>query len=337
MRNRPTIIDVARKAGVSKSTVSLVLQNSPAVKKETRAQVLAAIEATNYVYNRAAANLRGSGAGLIGLVINDLRNPYYTELAATTQMAFSARGYATVIANSNEDPEIQDQVVASMLEHGVDALMIAPCYSDTSETFDNIQRAGIPTLQVLRKNDPRTDIFPFYSMDYLDGSLLATEHLISQGAQNIAFVGGVETREITQERKTGYLNKMHATRRTIRAFHGGADRAFGYQTALDIARNHPDLDGAVTFNDLIALGMMAGFAETGIVVGREFLLVGFDDIQEASQSYPKLSSVRCNVTEFGAKTAEILLNWLENDIRPEGTVRFPVDLIQRASSGPGRS
>ncbi len=148
MNKRPTIVDVAVVAGVSKSTVSLVLQGSPSVKIETRNKVHDAIRQTRYVYNRAAANLRGSGAGLIGLIINDLRNPYYTELAASVQMAFSASGYATVIANSNEDPAIEEQVVASMIEHDVSALMIAPCYDGGSKMFDDIHHANIPTLQV---------------------------------------------------------------------------------------------------------------------------------------------------------------------------------------------
>ncbi len=332
MNKRPTIIDVAKEAGVSKSTVSLVLQKSPLVKKETRAQVLSAIEDTKYVYNRAAANLRGGGTGLIGLVINDLRNPYYTELAATTQMAFSKRGYATVIANSNEDPVSQAQVVGSMLEHGVAALMIAPCYGGDSRLFDDILRAGIPTLQVLRKVDPRTDLFPFFSMDYEAGSYLAAQHLVDRGAKNIAFVGGVKSREITQERKEGYLLKMAEMDRGTSIFHGAVDRAFGYAKALDIARNFPELDAAITFNDLIALGMLAGFAEAGIVVGKDFRLVGFDDIKEAAQSYPKLSSIRCNVNKFGTETAEILLNWLEDDVHPQSFRRFPVEMVARASS-----
>jgi len=332
MNKRPTIIDVAKAAGVSKSTVSLVLQKSPLVKKDTRAQVLSAIEDTKYVYNRAAANLRGAGTGLIGLVINDLRNPFYTEFAATTQMAFSARGYATIIANSNEDPDIQDQVVTSMLEHGVAALMIAPSYSTDSRTFDNILRAGIPTLQVLRMNDRRTDIFPFFSMDYEGGSYLAADHLVNRGAKSIAFVGGVENREITQERKHGYIRKMQETGRDLVVYHGAANRAFGYATALDISKNTPGLDAAVTFNDLVALGMMAGFAEAGVRVGKDFRLVGFDDIQEATQSYPKLTSVRCNIKKFGAKTAEVLLNWLEELTHPEAHVRYPVELVARASS-----
>ncbi|MEP3513731.1 MAG: LacI family DNA-binding transcriptional regulator, partial [Lentilitoribacter sp.] len=108
---RPTIIDVAKKAGVSKSTVSLVLQNSPSVRDETRRQVREAMVEIGYVYNRSAAKMRGSNAGLIGLVINDLRNPFFTEFATSLQMALSESGYATVIANTDENPELQDQVV----------------------------------------------------------------------------------------------------------------------------------------------------------------------------------------------------------------------------------
>lgn len=332
MNKRPTIIDVARVAGVSKSTVSLVLQNSPLVKQETRQQVRDAIEKTRYVYNRAAANLRGAGTGLIGLVINDLRNPYYTELAATVQMVFSSHGYATVIANSNEDPEIQDQVVASMIEHGVSGLMIAPCYGGNGEIFEDIRRAKIPTLQVLRQADKRTDFFPFFSMDYDAGSYLATEHLVARGAQNIAFVGGVESREITQERKGGYLRKLRELGRDAHVFHGASDRAFGYRTALKIASEHREIDATITFNDLVALGMIAGFAEAGVSVGTDFRVMGFDDIEEAAHSFPKLSSVRCDVHKFGSNTAELLLNWLENGVHPQGAKRFPVDLVLRASS-----
>ncbi len=104
---RPTIVDVASRAGVSKSTVSLVLQNSPLVRDQTRADVRRVMAEIGYVYNRAAANLRSANAGLIGLVINDLRNPFFTEFATSVQMALSARGYATVLANTDEDPSFR--------------------------------------------------------------------------------------------------------------------------------------------------------------------------------------------------------------------------------------
>nr|WP_272213354.1 LacI family DNA-binding transcriptional regulator [Marinicella sp. W31]MDC2879305.1 LacI family DNA-binding transcriptional regulator [Marinicella sp. W31] len=166
MARRPTIIDVARHAGLSKSTVSLVLQNSPLVKKETRARVEQSMQALNYVYNRAAANLRGAEAGLIGLVINDLRNPFFAEFAASAQMTFAEHGFATVIANTDEDVGIQDQVIASMVEHGVSALIMSPAYGDDGAVFERIARAGLPALQVLRMASADTARFPFASLDY---------------------------------------------------------------------------------------------------------------------------------------------------------------------------
>jgi len=323
---------VANKAGVSKSTVSLVLQNSPSVKLETREKVQEAIRETGYVYNRGAANLRGGPAGLIGLVINDLRNPYYTELAVSTQMTFSTRGYTTVVANSNEDPKIQEEVISSMLEHGIDALLIAPCYGGTGGDFDQIIRTGIPAIQVLRRGDKRTEQLPFCSMDYERGSYLAAEHLVGQGAKKIAFVGGIESFDITSERKSGYLEKMSETKNKPRLFHGASSRAFGYEMALEITSKHPEIDAVMAFNDLVALGMVAGFAEAGVKLGQDMRLVGFDDIEEAAQSYPGLSTVHCDVNSFGCWTAGLLLNWLENGVHPGVPKHMPVELVVRATS-----
>ncbi|MGY9047507.1 MAG: LacI family DNA-binding transcriptional regulator, partial [Rhodobacterales bacterium] len=182
---RPTILDVAKAAGVSKSTVSLVVRGSPTVKAETAKQVRDAMASTGYVYNRAAANLRKSSVGLIGLVINDLRTPFITEFATSVQMTLSAQGYATVIANSDEDGALQAQRVSAMIEHGVSALLITPSYGQEADSFDQIARAGIPCLQALRQGDPRCDLFPFASFDYAQGGVLATQHLIAQGARTI--------------------------------------------------------------------------------------------------------------------------------------------------------
>ena len=224
MNRRPTIIDVARAAGISKSTVSLVLQNSPLVKEETRVQVKQAMVDIGYVYNRNAANLRSSNAGLIGLVINDLRNPFFTEFATSVQMALSERGYATVVANTDEDPAVQAQVVSAMIEHGVSALVISPAYGDEDATFGPLLRAGIPAMQVLRKVDPRTEHFPFAAPDYPTGSRLATEHLLATSARSIAFVGGVDGRAVTRERMMGYLAALSNVGMTPVVIPGRASR-----------------------------------------------------------------------------------------------------------------
>ncbi len=332
MNKRPTIIEVAEAAGVSKSTVSLVLQDSPLVKDETRARVRKTMVDIGYVYNRAAANLRSTNVGLIGLVINDLRNPFFTEFATSFQMALSARGYATVIANTDEDPAIQAQVVGSMVEHGVSGLVISPTYGAAEATFGPLTRAGIPVLQVLRQVSADTATFPFASFDFLAGGRLATRHLIDIGARRIAFVGGPEGRPITAERMAGYLAVMAEAGLAPLTMQGRSSRGFGQEAALRLMRDHPAVDAAVCFNDLVALGMMAGFAGKGRVVGRDFRLVGFDDIEECAMVFPQLTSVRCHIAEFAGQAAETLLVWLEKGAHPVPETRASVVLVPRESS-----
>jgi LacI family transcriptional regulator len=328
---RPTIIDVAKAAGVSKSTVSLVLQNSPSVSDSTRKDVRRAMQDLGYVYNRAAANLRSAQIGLVGLVINDLKNPFFTEFATAVQMAISDAGYATVVANTDEDPALQARTIAAMIEHGVSGLIISPVYGDEEASFGQLARAGIPAMQVLRKVSPRTDLFPFASPDYAAGGRLAAEHLIASGARSIAFVGGIEGRSVTTERQSGYLAVLAEHGIEPRLMPGRPTRAFGRECA-DRFIDALDCDAAVCFNDLVALGVSSGFASRGRVVGRDFRLVGFDDIEEAAQSYPPLTSVQCDIARFGRDMAATLMAWLSAGEVPAPENRSAVKLVVRSSS-----
>lgn len=332
MTQRPTIIDVARQAGVSKSTVSLVLQNSSLVREQTRAQVRAAMADIGYVYNRAAANLRSANVGLIGLAINDLRNPLFTEFATALQMALSARGYATVIANTDEDPAIQDQVVSAMIEHGVSAMILSPAYGETTSMFDALDRARIPALQVFRQVEDRTQLFPFAAPDFLEGGRIATQHLLDAGARRIAFVGGLDGRAVTHERMSGYLATLASVGMEPLVMTGRASRAFGREAARLLTQRHPDVDAVLCFNDLVALGILAGCAQIGRQVGQSLKVVGFDDIEEAVESWPPLSSVRCDVSEFSKTIATTVLAWLEDKQTPDQETRTPVTLVIRNSS-----
>ncbi|WP_298838147.1 LacI family DNA-binding transcriptional regulator [uncultured Roseobacter sp.] len=329
---RPTIVDVAAHAKVSKSTVSLVLQNSPLVRKETRKAVNASMVALGYVRNRAAATLRGSGTGLVGLIINDLRNPFFTEFAASVQMALAERGFATVIANCDEDPETQTRTIGTMLEHDVAGLVISPCYGDADKGFKAIERAGIPALQVLRDTQSNTAPLPFFSHDYASGSRMAVRHLLDQGIDRIAFVGGVQGRNITAERMSGYLAEMQAATLPTTILHGPSTRAFGRLAVEKLLAEHPEVEAAICFNDLVALGVHAGLSQAGKMPGRDFFLIGFDDIEEARLVYPPLSTIRCDVGRFGAMAAGILYEMIRNDAASETPDRLAVELIVRASS-----
>jgi LacI family transcriptional regulator len=186
-------------------------------------------------------------------------------------------------------------------------------------------------MQVLRRVAD-TRAFPFASFDYPKGGRLATEHLVVQGERDIAFVGGLEGRPITGERMSGYLEVMAEHGLSPRYCLGQSSRAFGRQAALALAREAPECRAAVCFNDLVALGMMSGFAESGGVMGQNFRLVGFDDIEEAAQAFPALSSVHCDVAGFGERIAATMLSWLEDGRQPPPEHRDDVELVARASS-----
>lgn len=328
---RPTILDVARKAGVSKSTVSLVLQGAASVRPETARAVREAMTALDYVYNRAAANLRGSATGLVGLVINDLRNPFFTEFAAAAQMAFAKAGFATVIGNTDEDAGLQDQVIASMVEHGVAAVVISSAYGGTEDGFARLGRSGVPVLQVLRRGEgPGGLRFPFLAPDYAAGGRLATEHLIAQGSQRIAFVGGLEARPVTLERMAGYSDVMTEAGLASLVRPGRPSRGFGRLSAQALIAE--GIEAAVCFSDLVALGMLAGLMASGVEPGRDFHLVGFDDIEESALAFPQLSSVRCDSAGLGRLAAATILDWLAGGIRPPDETRTPVSLVTRRSS-----
>lgn len=332
-QRRATIIDVAKRAGVSKSTVSLVLQNSPSVREQTRVLVRQAMAELGYIYNRAAANMRMSNGGLIGLVINDLRNPFFAEFATSLQMALAERGYSCVIANTDEDPALQDQVVGAMIEHGVSALILCPAYGETAATFDAIARGGIPAMQMLRGVDPRLDLFPLIAPDYLAGGRAATRQLIAAGARRIAFVGGLDGRAVTEERKSGYLEALAEAGIAPLVLTGKASRAFGRSAAAQL--HAARVDAALCFNDLVALGMLPGCQELGLRVGEDFLVSGFDDIEEAAQAYPPLTSVHCDIAGIGLLAARTVADWLENGRAPPPQTRTAVTLSVRQSSRRG--
>ena len=200
---RPTIHDVARAAGVSKSTVSLVLQDKGSVRDETRALVRLVMARIGYVYNRGAANLRGAKGWLIGLIISDLRKPYFNEFAASVQMELADHGFAAVFANSDDDPKRQAEAAALMIEHGVSGLIISPAKA-AEAGFDLLAQAGIAVLQVIRKG-PGPARFPFAAPDSVRGGRLQALHLMSRGARRVVYAGGLAGRLASEERMAGYL------------------------------------------------------------------------------------------------------------------------------------
>ena len=150
-RDRVTIVEIAAAAGVSKSTVSLVLKGSESVRPSTRDRVNAAIRDLGYVYNRGAANLRRAHSNMVGMIIHNLINPFCAELAVGIERSFQAAGYVPFIANTAESPVRQAEVIKLMREQGVAGLIISAARGTPDDAFDGLVAAGVPVVLAMRR------------------------------------------------------------------------------------------------------------------------------------------------------------------------------------------
>src|SRR5271154_454658 len=198
---RATIVDVARRAGVSKSTVSLVLGGSSLVADSTRERVADAMTKLGYIYHRGAATLRGAKSGVIGMVINDLSNPFYVELAIGIEQACQGGAYIPFLANTAEDPIRQQEVVRSMREHGAAGLVLAPAIGTSLKDIKPLL-AGLPVVQVMRRLPGLKA--SLVAPENREGARKATVHLIAVGHTRVAFVGGISSMLVREERLAGY-------------------------------------------------------------------------------------------------------------------------------------
>src|SRR5579864_1266804 len=198
---RATIVDVARRAGVSKSTVSLVLGGSSLVADSTRERVTEAMSELRYIYHRGAATLRGAKSGVLGMVINDLSNPFYVELAIGIEQACQGGAFIPFLANSAEDPIRQQEVIRSMREHGAAGLVLAPAIGTSLKDTKHLV-AGLPVVQVMRRLPGLKA--SLVAPENREGARKAAAHLIAVGHSRVAFVGGVSSMLVREERLAGY-------------------------------------------------------------------------------------------------------------------------------------
>ena len=339
---RVTVSDIAAGCGVSRATVSLVLRDSPLVHADTRARVRAEIVRQGYVYHRGAANLRRRASNAVALVVNDLSNPFFAEFAAGVDAVLAEAGYVMLVGSSGESPARQQAVLALLIEHDPAALILSPAEHSDPAQLHQVLGTRLPVLVFNRALDMEHaaqgdagDGWDFLALDNRHGARIATEHLLGQGHRVIAFFGGHRDSSSCRERRNGYRDALAAAGIAI-------DPAWLVEcapTRLEAARHTPALfvrdpapTAALCYNDAVALGLMSGLASRNRHAGRDFAVVGFDDIPEAAVAVPPLSTVAVAPRERGMQAAGLVLARLRGDEDAPHTTIAPAELRVRASS-----
>ena len=331
---RPTVKDIARHAGVSAATVSLVLRNSPLVAAATRAGVQSSIDLLGYVYHRAAANLRARLTHTVGLVICEITNPFYAELAAGIDDALDQAGWVAFVAHTAELPDRQSRFIARMREHRVDGILLAPAEGTAADAIDELKRNGVPVVQMLRRVGGQGA--DYVSADFRLGMTLAAEHLIGLGHERIAFVGGVRRVSPARDRAEAFRAIMPRFGLPVGPIVNCLPtREDGAAAVAQLFKDRATAPTAfICHNDLCALGVMLGLADLGLAPGRDAAVIGFDNIPEAAMHRPALTTVAIGAREIGEESARLLLRRIKS---PEGSpesIILPPKLVIRESCCP---
>jgi LacI family transcriptional regulator len=331
-RRNATIHDVASAAGVSKSTVSLVLNGSPLIKEETAAKVREMAGKIGYVYNRRAAEMRSQSSKVIGVVINDLMNPFFAEVLVGIERKLVEAGYITLMAHTNESVALQTQLMRSMREHNAAGMILCPALGTAPALVKEVKSWGIPLVVMVRPLGKGT--YDYAGSDNVLGTYLATQHLLEKGHRRIGFLGG-QNGAVFNDRLAGYRDalKKHRVKEDPQMLCPALPtRQGGYEAVQRLLEAKPRATAAVCYNDITAFGALAALGERNIAVGRDFAIMGFDGLLDTAHSNPPLSTVNIRPGALGEAAASLLLERLSS--RDSSALRYIAkpELVLRASA-----
>ncbi len=330
---RPTIHDVARRAKVSKSLVSMVTRGEDGVSDEKREAILEAIEELNYRPNVMARSLVERRTRILGVMISNLRNPFFGGVVSGIQARAAELGYRVLFNTGDLKRELEEQAIESLLELSVDGLVLAsPRVSD-----ETIAEAGHLVPVVVLNRNTVDDSSDSVTNDNIAGARLAVEHCVSFGHRRIAFITGGDS-VAAQVRREGYLRAMREfdLAEHIAITEGAHTEEGGYRGAQELLKLKPLPTAVFASNDLCAIGAMNALEEAGLTIPDDVSLVGYDNNTLAALRRIELTSIDQPGADMGRSAVDRLSERINGErTAPRHDVVAP-SLVARSTTGPPR-
>jgi LacI family transcriptional regulator len=335
---RPTQDDVAREAGVSRATVSYVLNGQAdgrvPISENTRQRVLEAIKELDYEPDGRAQALRSGSTKTIGVLIPDLRNPHFVEYATGIEQEAHNAGYHILLSSIAFDVEYGVDIFKRLSRRRIDGLILV-------SSFINMSEEAQMTLNQLRKRRfPMVELNDQYNVDnivcdYREATKEAMAHLLSLQHRRIGMIYGVEAPEMGDDRLTPYQESLRSAglfdQRLVAEC--GPTIEDGYQAALKLLQAPSRPTAVIVINDLLAIGVLRAAADLGLHVPRDLSLVSYDDIPMAKYMAPRLTTVSKDALRLGHEAFKLLLERIRNPDRPRQMQVEPARFIIRESTG----
>jgi LacI family transcriptional regulator len=327
-----TIRDVAAAAGVSPATVSRVLNLKADVADDLRHRVLAAVSDLGYRRNGPARSLRTRAAMVLGLIISDITNPFFTAVVRGVEDVAQLAGYSVVLANADEDVAKEARYLEVAAAEQMAGVLLTPASSQLTSIEVLLER-NIPVVTIDRRLAKST--VDSVTVNNRQAALAAAEHLIEQGCQRVGFVAGPVEISTGASRLAGYRAALSQAGRP----HDPALIAYadfrtegGYAATRQLLRLGNPPDGLLISNNLMTVGGMQAIAEAGLSVPDDIAVVGFDDANWATALRPPLTVVTQPTYDIGRIAAELLLRRINGETFPAKHVVLRAEFVERGSS-----
>ncbi|MBM3133769.1 MAG: LacI family transcriptional regulator [Chloroflexi bacterium] len=333
-----TIADIARRAGVSKATVSRVLNNKPDVDAAKRERILGIIRETGYVPRLAAVSLATGRTNLIGLLAPSLSRPWSLEVIQGISEAIESTAYELVLYTTSLD-ERNQELFARALSNGLTDGLLIMLPRNSTGYLSQLEHQGFPTVLIDHRGVPSS--LPTVTAANIDGAYAAIHHLLTLGHRRIGIITGIMDFGCSRDRLEGYKKALRDAGiapdpHLIK--YGDFSESTGYALAEQWLRDSTSQRPTAIFasNDAMAFGVLRAARAAGISVPDDLAVVGFDDVPGAAQTHPALTTVRQPLRDMGRRAVEMLLLQIRQGRPAESKVVVPTELIVRESCGAKR-
>lgn len=307
MQKNVTASDVARALGMSQSTVSRVFTPGASVSAKTRKKVLEAAQQMGYRPNAIARSLITKKSNMIGIVMGDVKNPFYPNVLSMFSRELGKKGYHLLFVNTKNN-QISDDEIFQLCEYNVEGIIITDALL-TSSLASYFKDKQIPIVMFNRYE--QNSLFHAVSCDNIDGGYQIGKYLLTKGHRHLAFISGNPNTSTSHDRKKGFQEALQESGYTYTTEYGDYTYEGSYQATLRLLKSALPLDAIFCANDIMALGAIDAAKEIGVRIPEDVSIIGFDDINLAAWSAYSLTTWKQPVNKMIAATIELLLKHIE--------------------------
>ena len=332
MIKKPKLETVASEAGVSVATVSQVMRGTGRISEKTRKKVLRIAQKLNYVKDGRAASMRSGENKEIGLAIHHISNPFNAEVISGASDLLEDEGYLLSTLDARDNATRQRRQLEAFIRSSRGGLIWVPAQGTPTSTYDLLQTHGLPAVTFLRR--PDVGLLDHVGIEDSDATAVATNYLVSLGHRHIAFLGGIASVAPRSERIAGYRSALiESGIKDSIVWDTEDNRHAGMDAMFELNKAHPEVTAVVCNGDMVALGASLAILQLDRVPGRDISVIGFDDIEEAAISMPRLTTMAVCPYQLGRKLARVMLDRIQDPGLPKTVTLVPATLKIRESTG----